>query len=959
MMRLLTHIGFFSVVWCCFPTVPVAAQSPNLGLPPVTHFSHQTFKGGTQTWGGAQYHNGVVLLANNEGLLTFDGQHWSLHPVSNGTCVRSVSAAQPDTRIYVGAQGEAGFFAPDQRGRLQYNSLVGLLPAEERRFGDVWDVAIYRGAVFFRTNERIFRYENGQMNVVWRGGPLEHLATAGARLLVQSVQKGLLEYDGALFRPAGIQLPGIVTAFLPWQGDTILFTTLKQGIFSLYNGQLSPWATPADVFLKEKRIYAATVMEDGLIALGTTLGGLVVLQRNRKPLFWLRKGSGLQHNNILSVMSDRSGNLWLGLDNGIDLVEINAPLYRILPDGDLEGAGYAACLWNQRLYLGTSNGLYSAPWQTWYDPFGPPPFRLVSGSTGQVWSLTPSDDQLLMGHHEGAFAITGQQAQLLDDRSGTWKFLPLSPQRMIAGCYDGLSLFGSQNGHWQWKGRLEGFSESARILAVENDSTVWVSHPYRGVFLLHIDPNTRQVRPESFGKNAGLPSDLFNYIYDVGTRRVIAAEKGIFTYNAASRHFVPDTTYSTYLPAQERTRLLYGDPAGNVWWANGRQVGVLWVEDHGLSKQVRNQVFPQAEGQLVGGFEQVYSPDGVQCFMGTEQGFLYLHPHRPDTAWQVVWQGLSLADAADSVLIGGFSAVSGEPLHLSYQHNSIRVAFSATIFGQSRQVMYSSRLEGVEKEWSAWTSAPVLEYKHLAAGNYRLWVRARDESGGISAPVSLEWVVLPPWYAGPWARAAYWLMALGAAFTLWRWQQRTFEREKNALTQSHQEKEARHKALTEQVNQELVRVQNEKLAAEVLHKNEELALATMHLVQKGEVIVSIQEALERSLEKKTSTEEIREELRRLLRLLQADSRTDQDWEQFAVHFDQVHGNFLRRLREKYPQLSPNDYRLCAYLRMNLSTKEIAHLLNISVRGVEGSRYRLRRKMDLSNDENLVDFMMNI
>ncbi len=203
------------------------------------------------------------------------------------------------------------------------------------------------------------------------------------------------------------------------------------------------------------------------------------------------------------------------------------------------------------------------------------------------------------------------------------------------------------------------------------------------------------------------------------------------------------------------------------------------------------------------------------------------------------------------------------------------------------------------------------------------------------------------------------LLAGTVLLTLALAQRRRFEREKAELTQEHLKKEAQQRQRAEQTEQELVRVQNEKLEAEVQHKNEELALATMHLVQKGEMLASIQEALERVLQREHSTHELRNELRRVLRLLQLDTRTDQDWEQFAVHFDQVYGDFLKRLREHFPQLSPNDYRLCAYLRMNLNTKEIAHLLNISVRGVEGSRYRLRRKLNLDNDENLVDFLMGV
>jgi DNA-binding CsgD family transcriptional regulator len=78
---------------------------------------------------------------------------------------------------------------------------------------------------------------------------------------------------------------------------------------------------------------------------------------------------------------------------------------------------------------------------------------------------------------------------------------------------------------------------------------------------------------------------------------------------------------------------------------------------------------------------------------------------------------------------------------------------------------------------------------------------------------------------------------------------------------------------------------------------------------------------------------------------------------FENLFDQAHENFFRRLKLAYPDLTPSDFRLCAYLRMNLSSKEIAPLLNISIRGVEEKRYRLRKKLNLTADQNLTDFII--
>ena len=132
---------------------------------------------------------------------------------------------------------------------------------------------------------------------------------------------------------------------------------------------------------------------------------------------------------------------------------------------------------------------------------------------------------------------------------------------------------------------------------------------------------------------------------------------------------------------------------------------------------------------------------------------------------------------------------------------------------------------------------------------------------------------------------------------------------------------------------------------------------TMHLVQKNTILSTIQEALSKVQGKAGASPEVEKEIGRLIKMLEHDARVDEDWEHFSMNFDQVHSDFLKRLGEKHDHLSPNDYRLCAYLRMNLSTKEIASLMNISVRGVEASRYRLRRRLNLDTDVNLTEYLM--
>ncbi|MEZ4935348.1 MAG: hypothetical protein R2788_24840 [Saprospiraceae bacterium] len=133
----------------------------------------------------------------------------------------------------------------------------------------------------------------------------------------------------------------------------------------------------------------------------------------------------------------------------------------------------------------------------------------------------------------------------------------------------------------------------------------------------------------------------------------------------------------------------------------------------------------------------------------------------------------------------------------------------------------------------------------------------------------------------------------------------------------------------------------------------------MNLLQKSEMLSSIEASLERLKKQDGKRDDIFSEINRLLKLVKNENDLSQDWERFSIHFDEVHSDFLKRLGEQFPNLSPNDYKLSAYLKMNLSTKEIAALMNISVRGVEASRYRLRKRLGLGTEVNLTEFLLKL
>ena len=295
-----------------------------------------------------------------------------------------------------------------------------------------------------------------------------------------------------------------------------------------------------------------------------------------------------------------------------------------------------------------------------------------------------------------------------------------------------------------------------------------------------------------------------------------------------------------------------------------------------------------------------------------------------------------------------------------YKMNDFRFAYAAPYYEHLKHIFYRYMLEGFDDNWSEWTTKTEKEYTNLAKGTYTFRVQARNAYSQESAVASFAFSILPAWYFSWYAKTAYFIIGLLSIMALAQFFRKREKRKTHVLkiqqAKTLQQQEQAHQRKVAETENEVIRLKNEKLQNDINYKNSQLASVTMHLVQKNEILNQIQEDLE--ILHKTSGEN-KGKIKKILKIIESDSRLDDDWEQFEIYFDQVHQNFFKRLRSRFPDLTPKDQKLCAYLRMNLTTKEVAPLMHISVRGVEIGRYRLRKKLELDTDTNLVSFIMEI
>jgi len=952
-------LNIWKLVALLLGMVNLSHAQPDIGIPFLHNYSKKDYIAATQNWDILQDKQGVVCFANNAGLLRFNGKDWRVFPLRNHSYLRSI-AKNSDGVIYAGGQNEIGFFTPTELGDWSYTSLISKLPATEHDFDDVWDILVHETGVYYRAEARILKYQHDTFSVYHSAKRFGLLGTIRGMPVVNLIGKGLfyLNSDQTMkFIPGSEVLAGsLVTSILEIKDSLTLIATRKNGFYRYHADQFTTWFEEASEFFINNEIAAAEVLLDSHLAIGTSLAGLVIISPSGKVRYNIDHTKGLLNNRVLSVHIDNGNNIWLGLDNGISMVEYNSPFTQFCPDKKQESFGYSAILYDNNFYFGTASGLYSCACIIDEELMSADPFTKVNNSIGRVRSLKEIGGLLTMGHHYGGFKVMGEQADKITPGTGYWLFQTLvkNPEYVLAGTYFGLRLFRMEGEELQFLRNLKGFSESSRFVEQDAGGNIWVAQPNKGIYRLQLNSVLDSVIVTEYGQKDRLPDDLFNHVFKVNNELVFTGRQGIFSFDPKRNGFVSNKEYSKVFNPEERIIRLYDQEEEKIWYITSTEVGYIKVEDKSLGKEVERIRFNGLKDQMMEGFEFLY-PFNNQSFIAIDKGFIHFTDNRIwlDTIQlQIIFSEIKLTNnGSDSLFFGTYwdgkqvvtQQLEDNILEFPHKKNAISFSFSATSYTSPKRTQYQHFLEGQEVSWSTPNNKTEKEYTNLKAGSYTFHVRAIDEKGNKSKSISYSFVIKPAWYASTVAYVTYSLLVLSLFAAVNRMYTKKYDEQKEIVVQS--------KKLVNQLKEE-------KLETELAHKNRELITTTLQMVHKNEVFTRLKSSIEKQI-KECADIEVKNNLRSIISVMENVEDTDKEWEQFESHFNDLHTGFFKRLRSTYSTLSPRDLKMCAYLRMNLSSKEIAALSNISIRGVEGARYRIRQKMDLGPDDNLVDFLMGI
>lgn len=943
-----------------FSQIPIAQ-------PEVRTFSRNQYGGGSQNWAMASDSKKRLYVANNEGVLVLNGKQWQLFPVPNKTIIRSISFG-PGGNLFVGAQDELGYFSSDKVGRLRYSSLKHLVAESEQKFPDVWQIKTTETDVFFRTNKVIFQYVNQTIVSHKTSSTWLSIHRHQGKIIAHEQANGLKEWSGGqwqiLIEKEKLPVGFAISDLIDWRGDTSLVSTEKNGLYLFASNHLIPFSISGKGIQNDQHFTSIAPLDNHSFLVGTYFNGLYRISNSGKVLGSISDKNGLRNNTIRCLYSDSLNAVWIGLDNGIAYYEPLEAIRHILPETFKNGVGYSVARYNNELYFALSTGIQYLPTKSAMDlgSITESPIPIIKGLS---WKVIPYGDQLLAGRDDGFWTIKNHKATPIDQRTGFWtcQILPGKVSDfLVAGNYLGLHFFSSEKGRLIDKGKLKDFSESCRYLEVDH-GRIWVSHPYRGVF--RIDPATGTY--EFFKQRDGLPADLNNHVFSIKGKVLFATSKGIYEFDSANKK-MKKSKWLEPVFGELPIRFLKEDSEGNIWFVQEKMVGVV---DFKSGKPVLHYI-PELKNKISSGFENIFPIDNRNLFIGSDEGFYHLNFEKYRERikpFSVYLTQIKTIGGEDSVVFGGFQFgpnISEAKPEFPYRLNSLQFSFAASIFDLSDNLEFSYYLEGFDKNWSPWSAKSDKDYTNLPDGKFTFKLKARRGPSHESSVFSFTFVVNPPFYQTIWAWLLYGLIFIGFLYAVLKFQAKRYRRRQEArlledqkrFEEEQREMAYQHQLELEQTEKELIKLQNEKLEGEIEHKNAELASATMNLVQKKEFILKLKGELQQ-LQKTNKVADDQPELKKLLKTLSEEEKLNKEWDHFAQHFDSVYGDFLTTLKCKFPALKPHELQLCAYLRMNLSSKEIAPLMSISVRGVEIGRYRLRKKLNLSTEENLAQFLMDI
>lgn len=686
------------------------------------------------------------------------------------------------------------------------------------------------------------------------------------------------------------------------------------------------------------------VDRDANVWIGTFNGGINVYKAHKTRFETFtqtgsKKGE-LSHRSVLSICEAKNGQIYIGTDGG-GLNRFDNRLKTFSPISN-QPVGYGNVVKtiledsHQRLWLGYfENGLsYFEPKTQRFKHFRFNPAERTTIGGNNVWTMTEDrSGQLWVG------VLGGGLARLDDIEQGKFARFNHHPN-------DPHSLS----------------SDDVMVIFAGKNDQIWVGTDTKGLNIF--DSKTAKCQrfqyerenPKSLSAN-----DIRCIFQDSKGRLWVGTESGglnLWLGNGQFRHFTEQQGLIS-----NAVMGIVEDKEGYLWVSTFRGVSRFEVEsnqwlnfDFTKNSYLTSNQFNQATGlRSDNGVLYFGGINGLTLIRPEEVRYLKKAPELVLTDFKLFNQSVPTGKLPDGRTVLNKPLEHASEVALSYADNVFSIGFAALDFTDPLKNQYAFQMVGFDREWRmANSDQRLVTYTNLEPDTYVFRVKGTNNNGVWSQEKTLKIVISPPFWQTWWFKMVIFLVLLVLAWLVLRVY--TARREM-ALKQKVLESDRAILTLTNEnlaAEQAILHLQNEKLETEIQSKNTELMATAVQMAHKNEILISILEQLE-EIRSADETEKVKR-LKGLKKTIETEIEGERSWEQFTMYFDEVNQNFTSELLKKHPSLTQNDLRMCALTRLNMTNKELAAILNISVTGVEKSRYRLKKRLDLTSKDDLAAYL---